>query len=87
MGRALAPEDTPSNAQRAEIAELAKANLLNPLNDALRIKQVAQMFNLDPDKVYNKSADWVLLWLYADKMEREYQERYAEIQKQLNKKE
>lgn len=45
------------------------------------------MFNLDPDKVYNKSADWVLLWLYADKMEREYQERYAEIQKQLNKKE
>jgi len=50
------------------------------------IKKVANMFNLDPDDVYNKSGDWLLVWLYADKQEREYQDRYQEANRILNEK-
>lgn len=84
--KALTPDDSSINAQKAEIAEMAKVDLLKPLNDALMIKRLATTFNLDPDLIYEKSGEWVLLWSYAGKMEGEYQERYQEIQRQLNDK-
>jgi hypothetical protein len=41
------------------------------------------MFNLDPDVIYLKSADWCFAWLVTDKLEREYQERFNEEYKRL----
>lgn len=51
------------------------------------IAKAAKMFGLDPDKVYEKSADWVFMWLYVAKMENEYQDRYQRVNEQINKKE
>ena len=65
---------------------MAEVGLLSPLNDTLMIKRVANMFNLDPDDVYNKSGDWLLVWLYSDKQEREYQDRYQEANRIMNSK-
>ncbi len=41
------------------------------------------MFKLDPDVIYLKSADWCFKWLIADKLEREYQERFNEEYKRI----
>lgn len=41
------------------------------------------MFNLDPDIIYQKSADWCFAWLITDKLEGEYQERFSEEYKRI----
>ena len=82
----LVPDDTDENSKRNRTAEMAEVSKLTPLNDALMIKKLANTFSLDPDVVYNKPADWVKVWLYADKMEREYQDRYQAADNLLNKK-
>lgn len=83
----LTPEDSPENSQREQISKLAEVEKLKPINDAAMIAKAAKMFGLDPDKVYEKSADWVFMWLYVAKMENEYQDRYQRVNEQINKKE
>ena len=82
----LLPEPSDDAAQREEIAKLAQVEKLNAIQDASMIGKVARIFNLDPDEVYEKSADWVFMWLYVNKMESEYQERYQKIYQDINSK-
>lgn len=68
---------------RRQASEAAEVEKLDPVKDLLVIKRLAKMFNLDPDVIYLKSADWCFAWLVTDKLEREYQERFNEEYKRL----
>jgi hypothetical protein len=68
---------------RRQASEGAEVEKLEPVKDLLVIKKLAKMFNLDPDIIYQKSADWCFAWLITDKLEREYQERFNEEYKRL----
>ncbi len=69
---------------RRQASENSEVEKLDPVKDLLVIKKLAKMFNLDPDIIYQKSADWCFAWLVTDKLEREYQERFNEEYKRLN---
>jgi hypothetical protein len=64
---------------------MAEVEKLAPISDAAMIAKVAKMFSLDPDEVYNKSADWVFMWLYVSKMEGEYQDRFNRVKELTSK--
>ena len=68
---------------RRQASEGAEVEKLDPVKDLLVIKRLAKMFNLDPDVIYLKSADWCFAWLVTDMLEREYQERFNEEYKRL----
>jgi hypothetical protein len=68
---------------RKQASEGAEVEKLDPVKDLLVIKKLAKMFNLDPDIIYTKSADWCFAWLITDKLEGEYQERVNEEYKRL----
>jgi hypothetical protein len=68
---------------RRQASEGAEVEKLEPVKDLLVIKKLANMFKLDPDVIYLKSADWCFAWLIADKLEREYQERFNEEYKRI----
>ncbi len=68
---------------RRQASENSEIEKLNPVKDLLVIKKLAKMFNLDPDIIYLKSADWCFAWLITDKLEREYQERFNEEYKRI----
>lgn len=68
---------------RRQASEGAEIEKLNPVKDLLVIKKLAKMFNLDPDIIYQKSADWCFAWLITDKLEGEYQERFSDEYKRI----
>ncbi len=68
---------------RRQASEGADVDKLEPVKDLLVIKKLAKMFNLDPDIIYQKSADWCFAWLITDKLESEYQERFNDEYKKL----
>lgn len=80
----LKPDDTEENRKRAALSELAEVHLLDKHAALSLPEQYAAKFGQDPDEVWAKEFDDVMVWIYRWKDVGEYTERYRLVEKSIN---
>jgi hypothetical protein len=82
----MRPEDTEENKKREVIAEMAGANRLDPFFSVSLVEQYAKEFGMDPDVVYGKEFNNLLLFSQLWGERQRYHDRYRAMDKLMNTK-